>query len=389
MADGIEEQLKALDQTTLNPLVRSALGREAIEIGGWHRHPVFGGVEMASSLYRFSGDAQAGGETIPWTLILKIAQAPPGDGDHPQGVRYWKREALAYQSGLLSDLPGGLAAPRCYEATEGPDGTYWIWMEDVKDEIGDQWPLEHYGTVARCLGQFNGAYLASKPLPSYPWLTRRWLRKYVENAAPAVERMLNSMDHPLIRRALSGLTPGFMRRVWEERHAILEAIECLPQTLCHLDAFRRNLFARRNAEGRDQVVAVDWSYMGIAAVGEEIAPLVGASIGFYAVMPADALELEGIVLEGYAEGLCDAGWQCDPDLLRFGYAATLFWRYAIGAFAGEMVPWMLDERYHAAIEQAMGRSMPELADHTAAQIDFSLHVYEQASRLRATPGKSI
>ena len=389
MADGIEEQLKALDQTTLTPLVRSALGREGVELGDWQCQPVFGGVEMASSLYRFSGDAQAGGETIPWTLILKIAQAPPGDGDHPQGVRYWKREALAYQSGLLSDLPGGLAAPRCYEATEGPGGTYWIWMEDVKDEIGDQWPLEHYGTVARCLGQFNGAYLASKPLPSYPWLTRRWLRKYVENAAPAVERMLNSMDHPLIRRALAGLTPEFMRRVWEERHAILEAIECLPQTLCHLDAFRRNLFARRNAEGRDQVVAVDWSYMGIAAVGEEIAPLVGASIGFYAVMPADALKLEGIVLEGYAEGLCDAGWQCDPDLLRFGYAATLFWRYAIGAFAGEMVPWMLDERYHAAIEQAMGRSMPELADHTAAQIDFSLHVYEQASRLRATPGKSI
>jgi len=105
MADGIEEQLKALDQTTLTPLVRSALGRGGIEVGDWQCRPVFGGVEMASSLYRFSGDAEAGGGTIPWTLILKIAQAPPGDSDDPQGVRYWKREALAYQSGRLRDLP--------------------------------------------------------------------------------------------------------------------------------------------------------------------------------------------------------------------------------------------------------------------------------------------
>jgi len=384
MVGTIEEQLQAIDRATLTPLVQRALGRGDIEIGQWRCQPIYGGVEMASSLYRFSGDALAAGAMLPWTLILKIVQAPPGENGDPQGVKYWKREALAYQSGLLSHLPGGLTAPRCYEAIEHPGGAYWIWMEDIRDEVGDNWPLEHYGTVARCLGQFNGAYLMGQPLPTHPWLTRKWLRQYIEQATPAVVLLLNSMEHPLIRRALPGFSTEFIQRAWDERYVILEAIERLPQTFCHLDAFRRNLFSRRMAEGNAEVVAVDWSYMGIASVGEELAPLVGASIGFYAVMPTDALKLEQIALEGYLEGLRDAGWQGDPDLIQFGYAATMYWRYVFGAFVGEMVPWMLDERYHAAIERATGHTMEEDADYTALLIEFYQHVYEQVHRLKAS-----
>ena len=383
MSGGIEEQLKAIDGTTLTPLIQRALDREDVQVADWRSQPIYGGVEMASSLYRFSGAARAAGAVIPWTLILKIVQAPPGESGDPQGVKYWKREALAYQSGLLSDLPGGLAAPRCYEAIEHPGGAYWVWMQDIRDDVGDTWPLEHYGTVARCLGQFNGAYLMGQPLPTHPWLTRKWLRQYVEQAAPTVALLLDSMDHPLIRRALPGFSAEFIQRGWNERYAILEAIERLPQAFCHLDAFRRNLFSRRTVEGGDQVVAVDWSYMGIASVGEELAPLVGASIGFYAVMPADALRLEQIVLEGYLAGLSDAGWQGNPDLVRFGYAATMYWRYVFGAFVGEMVPWMLDERYHAAIERATGHTMEEGADYTALLIEFYQHVYEQVQELKA------
>ena len=384
MIEKIEEQLNAIDQTMLTPMVQRALGREDVEVTGWRYQPVIGGIEMSSSLYRFSGNARAADETLPWTLILKIVQAKPGNAEDPQGVWYWKREALAFQSGLLDDLPGGLTAPRCYEAAEHSGGTHWIWMEDVRDEVHEQWPLEYYGTVARCLGRFNGAYLAGKPLPDHPWLTRKHLRKYVEHAAPAVDLLLNSMDHPLIQRALPGLSAEFIQQIWEERHAILEAIERLPQTFCHLDAFRRNLFSRRAADGNDQVVAIDWSFLGIAAVGEEIAPLVNGSVAFGGVSPEDELKLEQIVLEGYLEGLRDAGWRGDADLVRFGYAATLYWRYAVGGFIGEMIPWMLDERHHATVEQAVGHSMQEGADKTAAQLAFFQYVYDQVHRLKAT-----
>jgi hypothetical protein len=384
MGAGTVEQLDAVDGRALTSLVRCALDRDDVEVTGWRYQPVVGGIEMSSDVYRFSGSGAAAGEILPWTLILKIIRATPGNRHAPHSVRYWKREPLAYQSGLLGDLPGGLVPPRCYEAAEHSDGTYWIWMEDVSDELHEQWPLEYYGTVARCLGRFNGAYLVGKRLPDYPWLTRRMLREYVENAAPAVDLLLNSWDHPLVRRALPGIGIEFMQSIWEERHAILEAIERLPQTFCHLDAFRRNLFSRRAADGRDRVVAVDWSMAGIAAVGEEIAPLVNGSVGFGAVSPADELELEQIVLEGYLEGLGDAGWRGNPDLVRFGYAATLYWRYAVGGFIGEMIPWMLDERHHAAVEQAMGHSMEEGAEKTAAQLAFFQYEYEQVHKLKAT-----
>jgi hypothetical protein len=199
-----------------------------------------------------------------------------------------------------------------------------------------------------------------------------------------VDLLFNSMDHPLIQSALPGISVEFIQQIWEERHAILEAIERLPQTFCHLDAFRRNLFSRRAADGNDQVVAIDWSYLGIAAVGEEIAPLVNGSVAFGGVSPEDELKLEQIVLGGYLEGLRDAGWRGDADLVRFGYAAALYWRYAVGGFIGEMIPWMLDERYHATVEQAMGHSMQEDADKTAAQLAFFQYVYDQVHRLKAT-----
>jgi Ser/Thr protein kinase RdoA (MazF antagonist) len=381
MTKDIESQLKAIDGVTLTPFVQRALGYKGVALGKWAYQPVIGGLEMSSNLYRFSGDAEAAGKVLPWTLILKIAQAGL-DHEDPQGVWYWKRETLAYGSGLLDDLPGGVAAPRCYGTAEGGDGVCWVWMEEVRDEVGE-WPLEQYGEVARCLGRFNGAYLAGKPLPDDPWLTRRWLRKYVERAAPAVDLLLRSFDHPLIQRALPGFTVEVIQQIWEQRHAVLQAIERLPQTFCHLDAFRRNLFWRHSAGGGPQVVAVDWSYAGIGAVGEEIAPLVNASVGFGAVQPADQYKLEEIVLQGYLEGLSEAGWRGDPDLVRLGYAATLYWRYAVGAFIGEMIPWMLDERYHAAVEQAMGQSMQENADRTAAVLAFFEYVYAQVSKLMA------
>ena len=386
MADRIEEQLKAVDETTLTPLVQQVLDRADVEVDEWRCEPVIGGIDMSSGVYRFSGNGLANGEALPWTLILKVARETPDSQGAPHRWRHWKREMLAYQSGLLDNLPGGLVPPRCHGAAEHRDGMTWIWMEEVRDEVHEQWPLEYYGSVARCLGQFNGAYLTEKPLPDHPWLTRKHLRQYVESAASAVELLLNSMEHPLIRHALPGISAGFIQEIWEGRHGILEMVERLPQTLCHLDAFRRNLFSRRTADGRDQVVAVDWSFLGIAAVGEEIAPLVNGSVAFGAVSPAEELELERIVLEGYLEGLHDAGWRGNPDLVRFGYAATLYWRYAVGAFIGEMIPWMLDERHHAAVEQAMGHSMQQDAEKTAAQLAFFQYEYEQVHRLKAMLG---
>jgi hypothetical protein len=191
------------------------------------------------------------------------------------------------------------------------------------------------------------------------------LRQYVAQAAPALPLLRDSLDHPLVRRGFPADASDRLFRLWEERDLYLDALDRLPQTMCHLDLFRRNLFARKTAEGDDQTVAVDWAFSGRGAIGQELVPLVLASLMFYEVGLDKAQELEDIVFEGYLEGLRDAGWRGDPQQVRLGYAAAASLRYRCGAEIGRFLAVMLDESLHDIAQQAFGRPIGEVADFWA------------------------
>lgn len=137
------ERLKAVDAAQLTPLVRQALADDAVELLDWEHRPVKGGIvqEIGGSygLYRFCGRALGrGGETRDWSLILKATAAAlvgvsPMASPNRSDLFYWKREVLAYQSGLLADLPPGLKAVRCFAVVEYANEEFWIWLEDVED----------------------------------------------------------------------------------------------------------------------------------------------------------------------------------------------------------------------------------------------------------------
>jgi hypothetical protein len=178
------EPQQVLNKPYLTDLLGKALGRSGIKVIDYKVKSIHGGLELDSLIYRVQGNAREAGKTFPWSLILKTV-TPSEKLLKPDGLRYWKREALAYQSGLLHQLPGGnLAAPLCYEVSEQPDGSLWLWLEDIQEDIGTSWAVEHYAVAARHLGQFNGAYLTGHAaIPDEPWITRNWLRKYMENAS--------------------------------------------------------------------------------------------------------------------------------------------------------------------------------------------------------------
>jgi len=355
-------QLATIDQATLTPLVQSALNRQTVEVLDWGYEQLHGGAGLGTTIYRFSGGAHDQGQKVPWSLILKTL-CPAEDNTNLSAWNYYKREADAYQSGLLDDLPGGLVAPRCFGIVEHPDGSCRIWLEDVGEEIGSHWPLEHFGVVARHAGQLNGAYLVERSLPSWPWLSSGWLRGYIALSAPAVPLIRNSLDHPLVRRTWPGDASARLFRLWEERDLFLDALDRLPQTLCHLDLFRRNLFARKTADGDDQTVVIDWAFAGRGAIGAELVPLVLASFAFFEIDLDQIQTLEDIAFEGYLEGLRDAGWRGNPRQVRLGYtAASLRFRFAELNRAMDMI---LDESQHPFLEQLFGRSMEEIQDHWA------------------------
>jgi hypothetical protein len=354
-------QLASVDQAILTPLVQSALNSETVEVMTWDHEQLHGGAGTGNAIYRFTGQGRDGEQEIPWSLILKTLS--PGEGNTDVSAwNYYKREADAYQSGWLANLPGSLAAPRCFGVIEHQDGSCWLWLEELADEIGSPWPLEHYGLVARHLGQFNGAYLADRPLPSWSWLSSGWLRQVIESSASAIPLLRDSLDHALIRRRMPGDAGDRYFRLWEQRGVYFHALDRLPQTLCHLDIFRRNLFSRRTAAGNYQTVAIDWAFAGRGALGEELVPLILGSVMFFEVGLDQAQALEEIAFESYLEGLRDAGWRGDPRQVRLGYAAAASLRYKFN----DVERWLalaLNESFHPMILQMWGMPIEDVIDH--------------------------
>ena len=346
------EKLAALTPSALASPVRRALGSDTVEVNGWEVELVKGrgGDSMEGlGVYRLSGGGRDRGRDVQWSMMLKIVRPAENEMTSHAGTR----EVLAYQSGFLHDLPGGLAAPRCFGILEQEDGAFWMWIEEIVDEVGDEWPVERYGLAARHLGQLNGTYLAGRPLPDFAWLSRKWLRKYTSQYATSVGELDGNLAHPLMRRICPPDVANALIRLWAQREPLLDALERLPQTFCHMDAFRHNLFARRGAGGREETVAIDWPYAGIGAVGEELAPLVSMGFGRFEISCAELRELDEVLFKGYLAGLRDAGWNGDPRVARFGYVASAPLRYA---FMGTRLVQFLrsmDEERRAQMEQRM------------------------------------
>jgi hypothetical protein len=372
--------IQRIDQVTLTPLVQRALESATAEVTDWEASLISGGAGSmgidASGVYRVSGHGRDQGRTLPWSLILKVAASSAHGGDPDGGAREW----YAYQSGLLGDIPGGLVAPRCLGTVAQPDGALWTWLEKISDTHGPHWPLARYGLAARHLGQFNGAYLTGRSIPSWPWLSTGWLRGWVAQRAPEIATLRQHREHPMVRLVYPGTLADEVLQLWEERNTFLDALDQLPQTLCHLDAFRRNLFAHRTPDGRDQTVAIDWAFMGQAALGEELVPLVLASVAFFGVELSELQELEEIAFRNYLEGLHDVDWHGDPRIVRLGYvaAAALRYTFPIG------LNLLLDASGVAWMEHLFGRPITEVADCLVGVQQFTLGLVDEARALLGT-----
>ena len=327
MSDDFMTRLGGVNELTLTPLVRRALADADAQVTDWQIDRFGGGYASstvgAHGTFRFAGSARSHGEDRRWSLVLKAMGNSSGVGSNRLADwHYWKREILAYQSGILADLSGPFGAPRCFGVVEHPGDEFWIWLEELRDTVGDRWPIEQYARTARHLGEFNGAYLAGRPLPAQPWLTTGRVRNWLDLGEPVLRDLRAFVDNATRRHWLSGRQIDRVIELWRGRERLLSAIEHLPRTFCHHDAFRRNLFAQRDADGLDRTVAIDWQIVGTGAIGEDAMPLIAVSLQFMNVSTDWTEDLEGAVLDGYVCGLRDGGWQGSTDLARLGYAIS-------------------------------------------------------------------
>jgi hypothetical protein len=280
-------------------------------------HSVTGGV------YRVRADAGS--------LVIKVvrhgADATPNllwqAGTEVAHRNYWKREWLAFDSGLLDSLPGHLRAPRTLLTTQPHDDECWIWMEDVKGRTGEGLHLDDYPAIAHALGSTQGAFASGAvPLPDEPWLSRHWLRGWVDTCAQFVEisRDDDRWDDPRLA-SLERLRPR-VSDLWDRRAELLAIAEEPALTITHWDFWPANL-----AVGED-IVAVDWSQIGLSGVGHDLDQLTLDTVWMH-VRPDESVQLlDDLILPAYLDGLHESGFDVTAQQLHRWYSAAAALRYA-------------------------------------------------------------
>ena len=376
-----ESGLASIEQESLTPIVRQALNSDSCNLIDWTYQTLHNGGDRGAGLsgvYRFAGNASESAETKPWSLILKVIGSEVHGGDLQGG----KRERLAYQSGLLNSFSGNFKAARCFEISKRSEGVYWLWLEDLADQASSEWLLDHYALVARHLGQFNGNYLGKVSLTDWPWLSTEWLRKFIAPNAAAVTQLKDVLDHPLVSRWYPSDVAEGLSQLWEDRELLLSALERQPQTLCHRDAWSPNLFLCVGDKGVDETVAIDWAFVGLGALGEDVVPLAQTRNCF---KPQEAAEVNKLVFTNYLEGLYDANWKGNPESVRFGFAASSALRYGLGLIAQHLERLLsFDDHKARFVKQVYaGRSIEEVADLWSIFLRSLIVMGEEARALLA------
>jgi len=171
-----------------------------------------------------------------FTVIKKSFRRGPEEQD-PSHWMYWRREQLAYESGLLPRGPG-LRAPR--------------WLGSDADAIYLELatgPAERPELAAERLA----AWQATTDPPDVPWLSGHQLAQRI--AAKDLDWAAVDADPALAE-------------IWSRRYDLLDVLGAVPSVLSHGDFHPGNLVAA----GADTVV-LDWGTFGVAPVGADLAHL--------------------------------------------------------------------------------------------------------------------
>lgn len=278
-------------------------------------------------------DATAGIWRIRGTrgsAVLKVARPPAGPtggywptSDEPTHWNHWRREALAYRSGLAGSAyaAGGIAAPDLLASADRSDGAVELWLADVTGTDGFEWPVADLAGFAYRLGVGQARWAGRTP--EYGWLSRRWLGGYLtDGPSRSVDVRDADWDHPLLA-AWPRAVRDELRRLWAHRDRALAAAEAAEPTLCHLDVWPANLLAADTGP-----VLLDWSFVGTGALGEDLANLVLDSFTDGLLDSALLPDLATHATDRYLDGLRDGGWTGPPDAVRAAVARCGAAKYA-------------------------------------------------------------
>jgi hypothetical protein len=373
MSDDILSRMHAIDMAILTDVVRKDKHNPAFEISEWSvRRLSEKGMMNPDGLWLFSGQGHAGDAVQAWSVVLKIFNRPEEESP-PDEPGFWRREMLLAQSGLLERLPGPVRGALLYRTDEYPD-SIWLWMEHIAEQQPKAWTLEQCAFAACQLGLSSGAWLKEMPFKEESWFARRHYLSWLN-----LINIEKDWDFPLNRTHV----PADLRRrydqLWAEREVFYKVLDALPGVFSHFDFQCRNLFLRKDFTGQEQIVAIDWALCGMGPLGAELNGLVADNGIMLEWPPADLPALEAVAFPSYIQGLDQAGWTGEIDIVRLGYVA---WRAAYYAlmFPAWIAWWCSDENAQFA-SQIYGLAQEELFWKLLPLLEFSLDGADEARQL--------
>jgi hypothetical protein len=338
----------------LRPVVGRALGSPNATPLVWSCVPLGADLvnPITAGLFRVTGTAQVDTAQVrPWQVILKVSHHPDfagtplehGYAEHPADWSYWRREVLAYRSGIPERFSSPLRPVRCWSVEDVDDRTAWLWLEDLQVTTdGPRWSLEDLAASAYDWGAFSAQGVALiGEVESQPWALRRFLRGWLRTARGlgADHSALHDgcWDHPLLRERLPAQAHATYATLMGAAGPLLKRLEALPRTVAHHDTHGKNVFSETTKDGR-RTVAIDWSDLGTAPVGQDLGHFVALNLFLRVVSPSDAAEHEQTASDAYLEGLRAFGWHGDEDDVRFAALTTA--SVQILSFAACHIAWL-------------------------------------------------
>ena len=338
-----DETAIALSGELVKSAAISYFDDSSVEIDGWTATASDVGFGQGDVFF-VEIDASIRGTNRPISLVCKRL---PYNEEHldSHSLWYWRREAEVYGDLLAGnrDLPGGITAPSCYKIAEG-DEQIWLVLEHVQGANLQDFSYDELLESARRIGHFNGYYAAhtDEAAKFGHWTSRDWIKNWGNrsNIDEAWTRYREDFDaSEYVRKASPQEVVKTRLDLARAARDLPDRYDTLPKTLCHLDVFHKNMLRGQS----NQLVLIDWAFTGIEIIGADLSCLVN----FALLVPSSGTagkegQFERDILDAYIAGVQDAGYDCDSDLVRFGYyaATTVRWGGMIlGKWPYESATW--------------------------------------------------
>jgi hypothetical protein len=274
--------------------------------------------------------------------------------DEPLHWNYWRREALAYETGLSAGAYGdaGIGGPSLLAARERADGCVELWLADVGGTSGFEWTVARLGRFAAELGAGQARWAGR--VPAAGWLSRDWLAGYLaEGPSSRTTVRATDWDDPGVA-AWPAPVRHQLRALWVGQRRVLATARASERTLCHLDVWPANLI-----DDGTRSVLLDWAFTGAGALGEDPANLILDSFADGLMDAARLPEVAEAVTDGYLAGLRDGGWAGPADDVRAAIAACGAAKYS----------WFAPAVIRNAVRGDAGRSSYRRDDSAQAQVE--------------------